>query len=199
MRTPFASRLAAFALAPALLAWPAAVNQMTLQSGSHLWVKGTSTVRSFECKASELEVRVETSGPGAGFAVVAGEKAVTRAAVDVPAAKLDCSNGTMNDHMRKALKAKESPVIGFRVASYELAKGTASATVTMTGELSLGGVTKPVTVVAKATEEGNGQLRVAGTHEVKMTEFGLKPPSLMMGTMKVKPVVTIGYDVSVLR
>jgi polyisoprenoid-binding protein YceI len=194
MRTPFASRIAAFALAPALLAWPTAVNQMSLQSGSQLWVKGTSTVRSFECKAADLEARVETSGPGAAFAVVAGEKAVTRAAVDVPAAKLDCGNGTMNDHMKKALKAKESPVIGFRVASYELAKGTAGATVTMAGELSLGGVTKPVTVVAKATEEANGQLRVAGTHDVKMTEFGLKPPSLMMGTMKVGDKVTVGFD-----
>jgi polyisoprenoid-binding protein YceI len=194
MRTPFASRIAPFAFVPALLAWPTAVNQMTLQSGSQLWVKGTSTVRSFECKAVELEARVETSGPGAAFAVIAGEKAVTRAAVDVPAAKLDCANGTMNDHMRKALKAKENPVIGFRVASYELAKGAAETTVTMAGELALGGVTKPITVVAKATEESNGQLRVAGTHEVKMTEFGLKPPSLMMGTMKVADKVTVGFD-----
>ena len=194
MRTPFASRIAAFALAPALLAWPTAVNQMTLQSGSRLWVKGTSTVRSFECKAVELEARVETSGPGAAFAVAAGEKAVTQAAVDVPAAKLDCANGTMNDHMRKALKAKENPVIGFRVASYDLAKGAAGTTVTMAGELALGGTTKPITVVATATEEANGQLRVAGTHEVKMTEFGLKPPSLMMGTMKVADKVVVGFD-----
>jgi polyisoprenoid-binding protein YceI len=194
MRTPFAGRIAAFALGPALLAWPTAVSQMTLQSGSQLWVKGTSTVRSFECKAIDLEARVETSGPGAAFAVAAGEKAVTRAAIDVPAAKLDCGNGTMNDHMRKALKAKDNPVIGFRVASYELAKGATGATVTIAGELALGGVTKPITVVANATEEANGQLRVAGTHEVKMTEFGLKPPSLMMGTIKVGDRVTVGFD-----
>src|SRR5687768_750413 len=114
MRTPLASRLAAFALAPALLAWPTAVNQMTLESGSRLWVKGTSTVRSFECKASDLAARVEASGPGAAVAIVAGEKAVTAAAVDVPAARLDCGNGTMNEHMNKALKAKDNPVIAFR-------------------------------------------------------------------------------------
>ena len=194
MRTPFASRLAAFALAPALLAWPTAVNQMTLQSGSQLWVKGTSTVRSWECRAVALEAQVETSGPGAAFAVVAGEKAVTRAAVDVPAAQLDCRNGTMNDHMRKALKTKDHPVIGFRVASYDLAKGAAGTTVTMAGELALGGTTRPITVVAKATEEANGQLRIAGTHELRMTEYGLKPPSLMMGTMKVGDRVTVGFD-----
>ncbi|HEX6058169.1 MAG TPA: YceI family protein [Gemmatimonadaceae bacterium] len=194
MRTSMTSKLAAFALAPVLVAWPAAMNTMSLETGSTLSVKGTSTVRSFECKASALEARVETVGPGAAVAVVAGEKAVIAAAVDVPAAKLDCSNGTMNDHMRKALKAKENPVIGFRVVSYDLARATAGTTVTMAGELALGGVTKPITVTATATETPDGMLRVAGTHEIKMTEFGLKPPSLMMGTMKVGDKVTVGFD-----
>lgn len=194
MRTSMTSTLAAFALAPVLVAWPATINQMTLQTGSTLSVKGTSTVRSFECKAGALEARVETMGPGAAVAVVAGEKAVRAAAVDVPAARLDCGNGTMNDHMRKALKAKENPVIGFRVASYDLAREVQGTKVTMAGELTLGGVTKPVTVLATATEEAGGMLRVAGTHEVRMTEFGLKPPSLMMGTMKVGDRVTVGFD-----
>lgn len=194
MRTPIASKLAALALAPVLVAWPAALNQMTLQSSSQLWVKGTSTVRSFECKAGGLEASVETVGEGTAFAVVAGEKAVRTAAVNVPAAKLDCGNGTMNEHMRKALKTSDNPVIAFRVASYDLAKGAEGTTVKMAGELALGGVTKPITVLAKATEEAGGMLRIAGTHEVKMTEFGLKPPTLMMGTMKVGEKVTVGFD-----
>ncbi len=194
MRSSIASKLAAFALAPVLVAWPAGLNQMTLESGSRLWVKGTSTVRSFECSAGEVQARVEAAAPGVAYAVVAGEKAVTVAAVDVPSARLDCGNGTMNDHMRKALKTKDHAVIAFRVASYELAKAAEGTTITMAGELSLGGVTKPVTVLAKATEQANGTLRVAGTHEVKMTEFGLKPPSLMMGTMKVGDKVTVGFD-----
>ena len=194
MRNPLASKLAAFALGPVMVLWPAAVNQMTLQTGSRLWVSGTSTVRSFECKAGELDARVVTAGTGTATALVAGEKAVQSAAVDVPAARLDCGNGTMNEHMRKALKAKDNPTIAFRVTSYDLTTGAAGAGVTMAGELTLGGVTKPITVAAKASEEAGGTLRVAGTHQRKMTEYGLKPPSLMMGTMKVGDVVTVGFD-----
>ena len=195
MRTTFASKLAAaLVLGPAIVAWPAAVDQMTLQSQSRLWVEGTSTVRSFQCKASDLDARVETSGPGAAVAVAAGEKAVQAVAVTVPAERLDCGNGTMNEHMRKALKAKAHPTIAFRVASYDLAKASEGVTVKMTGELALGGVTRPVTVTAAATEEASGSLRVVGKHAVKMTEFGLKPPSLMMGTMKVGELVTVGFD-----
>ena len=195
MRTTLASKLAAaFVLGPAIVAWPAAANQMTLQPQSRLWVEGTSTVRSFQCRASELDARVETSGPGAAVAVVAGEKAVQAVAVSVPAERLDCGNGTMNEHMRKALKTKDNPTIAFRLVSYDLAKASEGVSVTMSGELALGGVTKPIAVTATATEEAGGSLRVVGRHVVKITEFGLKPPSLMMGTMKVGENVTVGFD-----
>ena len=59
--------------------------------------------------------------------------------------------------------------------------------------LTLGGVEKPVVVIAKAREE-NGMLRVSGTQKVEMSDFGLKPPTLMMGTLKVGNEVTVGFD-----
>jgi len=67
--------------------------------------------------------------------------------------------------------------------------------VTMTGNLTLGGVEKPITIKAHAKPGPNGTLVVSGTREVRMTEFGLKPPTLMLGTMKVDERVTVGFDV----
>lgn len=192
------TRNVAFALlglAPALVAWSGAAYQLSLVTPkSRLWIEGTSTVRGFTCKATAFDVTVDATAPTAAAAILNGEKAVTSVNVTVPAEKLDCGNGTMNEHMNKALKAKDNPVIAFRVASYDLAMDAEGTLATMAGELALGGVTRPITVRAKVSEEPNGNLRVAGTHEVKMTEFGLKPPSLMMGTMKVGDRVTVGFD-----
>src|SRR3712207_1735115 len=98
-------------LAPAVIAWTAATRPITLQPESRLWINGTSTVRAFECKAGALEARIETPSADALAALLAGEKAVTTATIIVPAERLDCANGTMNEHMRKALKAKENPTI----------------------------------------------------------------------------------------
>ena len=193
MRSTLRPAIAALVLAPALAAW-SAYQSLTLQPQSRLWVAGTSTVRSFECKAGALETNVEVEGAGAIQAVLAGQKAVRTVQVTVPAAKLDCGNGTMNSHMMKAIKGAEHGTIEFRVASYDVAKGAAGVSGRLSGSLTLGGVTKPITVAAEGRREADGSLRVTGTHTVKMSEHGLKAPTLMMGTMKVGDAVTVHFD-----
>jgi polyisoprenoid-binding protein YceI len=195
MRTTTRTALiAVLALAPASIAWTS-VNDgvLTLTPQSRLWFDGTSTVRAFTCKAGLLEADVTTTVPSAVSAVAAGQKAISAVVVRVPAAKLDCDNGKMNDHMMKALKADAHPMITFKVASYELATVDGVLQATLTGTLNLGGVEKPLVVVTKAKEEG-GMLRVTGTQKIDMTQFGLKPPTLMMNTLKVGSDVTVGFD-----
>jgi polyisoprenoid-binding protein YceI len=97
--------------------------------------------------------------------------------------------------MRKALKVDKFPTIVFKVDSYDLAKAADAVAVTLNGTLTLGGVEKPITVAAQAKAGDNGTLLVSGTQEVRMTEFGLKPPSLMLGTMKVDERIKVGFDV----
>jgi polyisoprenoid-binding protein YceI len=194
MRTPKLARLTALTIAtPALLAMTSGGSFMTLQPASRLWLNGTSTVKAFECSATSIDAKVETTGPGTAIAIANGAKAVTGVSITIPAAKLDCKNGTMNGHMMKALKASEAPIIAFQLASYDLAKGAAGTAVTLKGTLSIGGQTKPVTIAALAKADGSA-LRVTGMHEVRMTEFGLKPPTLMMGTMKVNELVKVSFD-----
>jgi polyisoprenoid-binding protein YceI len=188
------ARAALLCLAPALVAWKAATAPFEVQPESRIWVSGTSTVRSWECKATAFDATVESTASGAASAVLAGEKAVGAVSVTIPAAKLDCSNGKMNEHMQNALKVRDNPTIAFRLSSYELARGADGMQVRMNGSLTLGGVQKPVTLTALATEGAKGTLHVAGTYELRMTDYGLKPPSLMLGTMKVGDQVKVGFD-----
>jgi len=167
---------------------------LDLQPESKLTISGTSTVRSFQCQAAAFDAKVESSS-GAVTAILAGEKAVSSVLVTVPAEKLDCRNGTMNEHMRKALKVDKFPTIVFKVDSYDLTKEADAVAVKLNGTLTLGGVEKPITVAAQAKAGDNGALLVSGTQEVRMTEFGLKPPSLMLGTMKVDERIKVGFDV----
>ena len=183
---------------PALLvltqtAFAVTASPIDLQPESRLWVSGTSTVRSFECSATEFEAKVDAS-PNAVTSVLNAEKAVTAVELRVPTNRLDCKNGTMNEHMLKAIKGKENPTIVFKLESYDLAKASDAVRVTLNGALTLGGVDKPITLTANATQGPSGALRVAGTHELRMKEWGLKPPTLMMGTMKVGERITIGFD-----
>jgi polyisoprenoid-binding protein YceI len=184
--------LAALLLAPAG-AWTPADAPLTLAPQSRLWVDGTSTVRSFSCKATVLDADVQAA-PNAVAAVLAGEKAVKTVEVRIPAEKLDCGNGTMNEHMLKALKAKEAKTIVFRVASYDVAKESEGVRGTLNGTLTLGGVEKPIAVEAAAADAGAGAMRVTGSYQLKLSDYGLKAPTLMFGTMKVGDTVKVGFD-----
>ena len=177
----------------ALGAWTKPLDQLTLQPDSKLWVEGTSTMRSWKCEAPGVDVVVDAA-PAAAKSVLAGERAVKTVQLTVTTARMDCNNGTMNDHMGKALKAAEFPTIAFTLSSYELAKGTDTVQATLNGELSLGGVTRPVVLAVAVTPGPDGALRVAGTHELHMKEYDLKPPSLMLGTMKVGELVKVHFD-----
>jgi len=194
MRRHMGSALAALFAAPLTLGGSPTADTLTLQPQSRLWVDGTSTVRSFQCKAAVLEADVEATDANAVAGVLAGEKAVRRVEVRVPAARLDCANGTMNEHMLKAIKAKEHGQIVFRVASYDVTRGGDGVQGTLTGTLTLGGVQKPVSVTATGREAGTGTLRVVGAHELKMSDYGLRAPTLMLGTMKVGDRVKVGFD-----
>ena len=193
--TKVQATLALVMLLPALAAATRREAPLDLQPESRLWVAGTSTVRSFQCQAGAFDAKLESAGADAVAAVLAGQKAVSRVEVTVPAEKLDCRNGTMNEHMRKAIKAKEFPTVVFRATSYDLARTSESVGVTLNGSLTLGGVEKPITVQAQARPGADGMLVVSGTREIRMTEFGLKPPTLMLGTMKVDEKITVGFEV----
>lgn len=195
MRTRILRPLALFLLLAPAAAWTTSRQTLELEPGSRLWVSGGSTVRGWQCEATDFDATVAAArADGVADAILAGEEAVTTASVTVPIEELDCKNGTMNDHMRKALKAKQFPTIAFALSGYDLAAAGDSTAVTLTGMLTLGGVEKEVTVQALAREAGADTLRVTGTHELKMTDYGLKPPSLMLGTMKVKNSVQVHFD-----
>ena len=194
MRTNIKSTLLALAiLVPASGAWTIANEQLELQPQSRLWIDGTSTIRSFTCKAGEVNAVVEAKGANAIAGLLTGEKEVTTVQVTVPAEKMDCGNGKMNDHMRNALKVTENPTISFTLKDYDVAKNADGISGTINGTLDLGGVKKPISLQATGASVG-GMLHVNGVYELRMTDYGLKPPSLMFGRIKVGETVKVGFD-----
>lgn len=170
-----------------------------LQPESRLWVEGTSTVRSFSCQATDLRGNVAAAAGATSLAIADIEESVAGAAIVASVNGLDCGNGTMNGHLRRALKAPEHPTITFNLTDHRVTGSGSEADVTMTGRLRIAGQEKPVTIQADAIQEENGGLRVRGSKQLAMTEFGVTPPSLMMGTMKVGDRVTVKFDVLLRR
>lgn len=97
----------------------------------------------------------------------------------------------MNNHMRKALKAQTAPLITWRMSSYRVAGDS----VIIGGHLNIAGRENQLELRASGTTTG-GIVRVKGSKQLRMTDFGVTPPSLMLGTMKVRDPVVVKFDVS---
>ncbi len=167
------------------------------QPAGELEISGTSTVRPWTCKETDIETEVKAP---AGFAaqILAGEKAVDGVALSFPVEKIDCGNGKMNEHMRKALKEEKYDAIRFELSTYEIGQAVAAGQVPVkvVGQMTIAGTTKPMTMDVTVEKSANGGLEVKGSQSLLMTEFGVKPPTLMLGTLKVGDEVAVKFDVT---
>lgn len=164
---------------------------LRLKPESKLWFEGTSTVRDWSCKAPQIDAAIDAEA-GAPAAVLAGTKAVRTVQLTFPVAALDCENRTMNNHMRTALNAERQQQIRFTLTDYTLARA-ANTTGTLQGTLMINGQTRPIAVPAQFADAA-GALRVTGRYPLNMNDWGVAPPRLMMGTLKVGDTVTVHFD-----
>jgi len=105
---------------------------------------------------------------------------------------IECGDNTMNKHLRKALKMDEYPEIRYQAEKYTLVDN--GSAVQTSGELTIAGVTKPIGLGAKLIALPEGGTRVTGTVEINMADFGVKPPSLFFGALKVANIVSVKFD-----
>ena len=145
----------------------APLGNLALQPESRIWVKGTSTVRDYTCNAKTIDAAVSARGPDAS--ALSLQQLVDSARVSVAVAALDCGNGTMNEHMRKALKANDHPRLLFELASYEIG---AAGVVTLKGTLTLAGRALPVEIAGTIAEQEGGVIRVSATQQIKNDRMG---------------------------
>ena len=99
---------------------------------------------------------------------------------------------TMRDEV---LEIGEYPDIIFNstgIAATKTGEGQYQAKIT--GELTLHGVTRPVTISAQL-EFGNASLRARGGFSLKQSNYDIKPVSVAGGTIKVKDELKFTFDI----
>lgn len=91
----------------------------------------------------------------------------------MPAKNLKSEKGKMMDGKAyEALKAAKNPNITFTAATLPIGKGTLS------GKLSVAGVTKTVSFPVTVAKNG-ASYTISGTENLKMSEFGMETPGFL--------------------
>jgi hypothetical protein len=153
-------------------------------------IHGTLSIRDWVETVGEVTGEMK-AGPHAGGGTDLNSIRIT---MIVRSIKSDMGK-TMDNNTYKALKAEADPEITFRlgVPVTVTAAGGKRQPVALAGQLTLAGVTRPTTLWINELSIGADSMRFVGEESIRMTDFGVKPPSALFGTLKVGPVLTINF------
>lgn len=137
--------------------------------------------------------------------VMDGGKGGGNVSLDIDAKSLVVLDKKVSDSDRKkitgalhndVLESSKHQQIILKSASVSNVKQTGgnSFTFTMNGDLTLHGVTKRLAIPINLTVSSQ-QIRATGQYTIKQTDFGIKPFSAALGTIKVKNDVVVHFDI----
>ena len=123
--------------------------------------------------------------------------------VQIPAGSLEVL-GDVNEKDRReiqqimhqqVLESDSYPVIEFRSSEVKVTStGAGQFRAEISGELSLHGVTRPQTIVARVTATGD-RLRASGEFSIYQTEYGIQLVTVAGGALKVKDELKASFEV----
>ena len=148
-------------------------------------VSGTSTIRGWTCTVTgTAQVTAGSSTPVPGL-----DGGVQTATLSVPVDDFICPDEEMREHLLEALRADEFPEITFQLEGYA-ASGQGALT---TGTLTILDATEQLSLPLSLSPSGSG-VQIAGEVSLDMTTYGVEPPVVMLGLMRVRPQIRIQFS-----
>lgn len=173
--------------------------RVTVAPESKLWIEGTSNLHGWSCKAEKLDAEIDFDAAVAAQLATAAPKALKRVQIKVPVKSLKCGHGAMDDNLYKALNADATPEISYILATFEAVPADVkdSFTLRTVGTLTVAGKENKLTMDVEATRLPDGTVKAKGVVPIKMTDYGIKPPTAIFGRLKTGDEVKVNFELTV--
>lgn len=100
----------------------------------------------------------------------------------------------MDAKMQDALNSSRFSQITYVMGSCKyISELNGLSRVSSTGNLTVSGKTKSITVISNLKTLQDKTIEVTGEFEVHMTDFGIEPPTALLGTLKTANRVKVNY------
>jgi polyisoprenoid-binding protein YceI len=198
-------RFATAALAVAIMSQAAAnagaqeTTRVSVAPESKLWIEGTSNLHNWSCKAETMDAQIDLDAPAAAQFSSAPPKALKRVQVKVPVKSMKCGHGGMDDNLYKALNADATPESSYILATFEAAPGETKDSFALhtVGTLTISGKENTINMDIEATRLPDGSVKAKGVVPIKMTDYGIKPPTAIFGRIKAGDEVKVNFELTV--
>lgn len=168
-------------------------NEMVYQPSpeSFIWIEGSSNVNEFTCKSDRVRGQARVSPEVGGIQATSVE-------VIIPVKGLDCGKRQMNRDMYKTLKADDFPEIQFElIDAYIVGDAPVegnSYLIRVEGELTVAGETRHIAFEALGEMGATNKYKIRGKKDILMTDFGLEPPTALLGLVKARDELIVHFE-----
>jgi polyisoprenoid-binding protein YceI len=172
------------------LFWTEAGAQETfrLQSkSSSLVIEGSSSIHEWEMEVTgfHAETLMKLNGEKIGE--------ISRIEFQSPVSGLKSGKNIMDNKAHDALKKKKFPEIKF-ILDPNSAVNISGEKANITGMLTIAGKTKKITLSADFKVEAADRFQVSGSVPLNMSDFGIDPPTAMLGALKTDDHIKINFN-----
>jgi polyisoprenoid-binding protein YceI len=190
----------ALALAFAVSLTAADLTKFDSQPGSKVKIDGTSNIHDWTVEGGIIAGVMELDAKFAADPTKSAPgKVAAKVETTIPVRTLKSGKSSMDSVMHAAMKQPVHPKIEYRLTELTLKETPKSAEgpflLESKGELAVAGVTNKVAFPVTMTRAGK-VLKASGSTNVKMTSFGIEPPSpkISFGLIKTADDVKITFD-----
>ncbi|HEX8255508.1 MAG TPA: YceI family protein [Thermoanaerobaculia bacterium] len=174
-------------LCTALAAFAASADRFAGAAGSVVKIEGTSTMHAWTMEGSTIKGEISAPTPDQW-------NAPAKAVVTIPVKSIKSEHAKMDKLMAEALKAEKHPEIRYEMTEATPQNATATSFVLKTkGKLTIAGVTNDVAMDVQGSRNKDGRYTLVGQTPIRMTAFGIKPPTAMLNTIRTGDDVKVTF------
>lgn len=164
---------------------------------SKLWIEGRSNINEFECQANKYFGEATLfDDPNPDFLQDVSERLFLK--VEIRVDGFECGRSRMNRDLQQALKSDEFPEIVFMFDNATMLNGPQedddAFEIEVHGSLTVAGNTKNIRFVTKAYYLEHDKVRAIGRTTIRMSDFGVEPPTALMGLVKADDELAVNFD-----
>ena len=176
----------------------AAPSHLVVRGDSRLWIEGSSNVREWSCEATALDASVDLDVARDEGDGISG---LRRVQVSVPVNALTCGRGQMDRIMYKALRADADPSCRYIVGSFDVVSTDSDGDYSLRtlGSLRVAGRRNAVQLDVDVEQLPDGTLRAQGSLPILMTDYGITPPTALLGLVRTGNRIVVKFDLYVDR
>jgi hypothetical protein len=160
---------------------------------AYVVVMGTSTLQDWELRSETLLSEI-VFGSENGDDI----ESLERLMFTLEKTSLESDQSRLQRSAHSEMDAENHPQITFRASDGTVRRNGEEYRINATGDLTVSGVTRQVSVEATCINSGN-EMVCTGTENLRMTDFNIDPPTLMLGTIRTDDEVAVEFRIGYSR